>query len=99
MVSIQISPEAEKAYNKAMDIWDETKTLKELSAQEKSDITAFLSLAVKRANGAYPLAQGKLALFYPGFVSSSMGPPQHNFIGNQSAIIIVFMHQGTLCYG
>lgn len=58
----QISPDALKCYDKAMDLWGET-TIGELDTDKKKDITAFLALAVKKAGVPYPLAESKLGLF------------------------------------
>lgn len=63
MADILIPPEAEKVFTRAMEMWDETKSFGDLTDQEKSDIMAFLSLAIKKANGIYPVAQAKLSFF------------------------------------
>jgi len=59
--SNQISPDALKCYDKAMNLWGEA-TFGELSDDKKKDVTAFLALAVKKAGVPYPLAEAKLGL-------------------------------------
>jgi len=61
-IMVEVSPEAIRCYEKAMNLWGET-AIGELDVDKKKDITAFLALAVKKAGVPYPLAESKLSLF------------------------------------
>jgi hypothetical protein len=62
MEQYQVSQDAIKCYDKAMDMWGES-TIGELDVDKKRDISAMLALAVKKAGAPFPLAESKLGLF------------------------------------
>lgn len=57
-----ISQEAERLYEKAMDLWGDT-VIGQLEDDKKRNIAALLALAIKKAGNPFPLAEAKLGLF------------------------------------
>jgi len=57
-----ITPEAQRCYEKAHDLWGEA-TIGELDNGKKRDIAALLALAIKKAGTPFPRAEADLSLF------------------------------------
>ncbi len=62
MPQTDISQEAIRCYEKAMDSWGDS-TIGQLDDDKKRNIAALLALAIKKAGCPFPLAESKLSLF------------------------------------